>query len=374
MPDIKLNISGKPIGPGHRPLIIAEMSANHNGSLAAALGIVHAAAECGADAIKLQTFTADTLTIDSSRPEFLIDDPKSLWHGRRLWELYEEAHTPWEWHQPIISAARAKGLACISTAFDAQSVDFLLSVGIDAIKISSFELIHIPLIETAAKTGIPILLSTGMASLEELNDAVRALRANDCEQFILLKCTSAYPSQETDANILTMHDMRLRYRCEVGLSDHTLRPYAAFAATALGAVVIEKHFTIARADGGLDSTFSLEPAELRALVTGVDLVWKSLGKVSHSSLDVEKTSKKERPSIYVVRAVGKGEKFTEKNLRIIRPSNGLAPSQYKSLIGKTSARDIASGSPMSWDMVLDGEAQAASPATSSIAPLDSLHS
>jgi pseudaminic acid synthase len=351
MSNSNFNIGGRLLGRGHRPLIIAEMSGNHNGRLEGALRIVRAAAESGADAIKLQTFTPNTLTIESSRPEFFIEDPSSLWHGRRLWELYEEAHTPWEWHEPIFKAARAGGLACISTAFDSNSVEFLLSIGVDAIKIASFELIHIPLIETAARSGKPILLSAGMARLDELDDAASALRANGCNRFVLLKCTSAYPSEETDANILTMHDMRLRYSCEVGLSDHTLRPYAAFAATSLGAVVVEKHLTISRAEGGLDSAFSIEPPELRELVKGTDAVWRSLGGVCYAPLDVEKTSIKERPSIYVVRAIRKGEHFTEDNIRIIRPANGLAPKHYRSLIGKTCACDVAAESPMTWAFV-----------------------
>jgi pseudaminic acid synthase len=351
MSNSNLNIGGKLVGREHRPLIIAEMSGNHNGSLEGALKIVRAAAESGADAIKLQTYTPDTLTIDSRRPEFFINDPSSLWHGRRLWELYQEAHTPWAWHQSIFEAARAEGLACISTACDVTSVDFLLSLEVDAIKIASFELIHIPLIEAVARSGKPILLSTGMSRLEELDDAVSALRANGCDRFIPLKCTSAYPSAEAEANILTILDMRQRYGCEVGLSDHTLRPYVAFAATSLGAVVIEKHFTISRAEGGLDSAFSLEPAELRELVDGTELVWRSLGALSYGPLAIEETSIRERPSIYVVCAMKKGDRFTESNVRIIRPANGLAPKHYRSLLGKTCACDIEPESPMSWAFV-----------------------
>jgi len=332
------------------------MSANHNGSLEAAQRIVRAAAEYGADAIKLQTFTPATLTIDSHRPEFFIDDASSLWHGRRLWDLYEEAHTPWEWHQPIFELARKEGLACISSAFDIASIRFLSSLGVDAIKIASHELIHIPLIEEAARSGKPVLLSAGMASIEELDEAVGVLRGNGCEQFILLKCTSAYPADEADANVLTITEMRTRCGCQVGLSDHTIHPYVAFAATALGACVIEKHFTMARADGGLDAAFSIEPLELREFATGTEMVWKSLGKVSFGALGVEEASVKERPSIYVVRSMKEGEEFTEQNLRIIRPSAGLAPKHYRGLIGKTCACDITAETPMSWDMVLNGAA------------------
>jgi len=351
-----IEIGGKPVGAGLRPMIIAEMSGNHNGSLEGALRIVRAAAASGAHAIKLQTFTPATLTIDSTRPEFFINDPGSLWHGRRLWELYGEAHTPWEWHKPIFEAARAEGLRCISSAFDGKSLEFLIGLDVDAIKIASFELIHIPLIEAAARSGKPLLLSTGMATMQELDDAVAAIRAQGNERFILLQCTSAYPSDVQNANILTMNDMRSRYGCEVGLSDHTLRPHAAFAATALGAAVVEKHFTIARAEGGVDSAFSIEPAELRDLVDGTMLIWRSLGEVRYAPQAVEETSLKERPSIYVVRPLKKGELFTEQNVRVIRPSNGLAPRHYKEVIGRACARDIDAAAPMSWDMVVRSEA------------------
>ena len=362
MANVETRIGGRSLGRGHRPMIVAELSANHSASLDRALRIVHAAAKCGADGIKLQTFKPESLTIDSSRAEFFIDDPGGLWHGRRLWELYREAHTPWQWHQPIFDAARAEGMACISTACDLEALEFLVSLGVDAIKIASFELIHIPLLEAAAKCGRPVLLSTGMASREELDEAVAALRANGCSEFILLKCTSAYPSTEGDANILTIPDMHGRYGCDVGLSDHTLRPYTAFAATAHGAVVIEKHFTVARRDGGLDAAFSLEPAELRELVDGTNSVWRSLGNISYGSLASESASLKERPSIYVTRAMKKGERFSEQNIRIIRPANGLAPKYYGALVGRTCARDIVAGAPLSWEFVEGGAPAADKPA------------
>ena len=309
MNSIVIDIGGKRVGFGNRPIIIAEMSGNHGGTLEGALKIVHAASASGADAIKLQTFTPDTLTIDSSRPEFFINDPNSLWHGRRLWDLYAEAHTPWEWHKQIFEAARAKGLACISTAFDLDSLEHLISLEVDAIKISSFELIHIPLIKAAARSGKPLLISTGMASMLEIDDTIKAIRSNNCNQFILLKCTSAYPSHENEANILTMDNMHLRYGCEVGLSDHNLRNFAAYTAVALGAAVIEKHLTISRSDGGVDSAFSLEPDELRELVEGTHLVWQSRGDIRYGPQPVEEASLKERPSIYVVSPVKKGEKI-----------------------------------------------------------------
>jgi N-acetylneuraminate synthase len=346
-----IEIGGKQVGFGHRPMIVAEMSGNHNGTCDGALKIVRAAAASGADAIKLQTYTPGTLTIDSKRPEFFIRDAGSIWHGRRLWDLYTEAHTPWEWHKPIFEAARAEGLACISTVFDLSSLEFLLSLGADAIKIASFELVHIPLIEAAARSGKPLLISTGMANSLEIDDAVAAMRANGCDHFILLKCTSAYPSEENEVNLLTMQDMRRRYECEVGLSDHTLRPYAAFAATALGAAVVEKHLTIARAKGGVDSAFSIEPSELRELADGCELVWRSRGDVRYGPLPVEETSLKERSSIYVVRPIKKGEKFTADNVRIIRPANGLAPKHYHAVIGKTCACNLDGAVPMSWELL-----------------------
>jgi pseudaminic acid synthase len=355
MTNSEIRIGANPVGRGHRPFIVAELSANHNASLDRALQIVHAAAGCGVHGIKLQTFKPEALTLDSNRAEFVIDDPNGLWHGRRLFDLYREAHTPWSWHEPIVNAARTAGLACISTACDLVSLEFLISLDIDAIKIASFELIHIPLIAAAAKCGKPVLLSAGMSSAAELDEAVSALRINGCSEFILLKCTSAYPSSEKDANILTMQDMRTRYGCEVGLSDHTLRPYAAFAATSLGAAVIEKHFTIARNDGGLDSAFSLEPDELRELVHGTDLVWRSLGSVRYGALAAEGASLKERPSIYVVQAMKKGERFAERNIRVIRPANGLAPKYYDALVGRLCACDIAAGVPLAWELVEGGK-------------------
>lgn len=347
----EFRIGNRLVGTGHPPLLIAEMSGNHNGSLDAALRIVELAAANGAAAIKLQTFTADTLTIDSQRPEFFIDDPGGLWHQRRLWELYQEAHTPWDWHEPLFEAARRAGLLCISSAFDISSVEFLLRLGVDAIKIASFELIHIPLIQAAAQSGKPLLVSTGMGSLDEVDDAVAAMRAHPNCRFVLLKCTSSYPSVERDADVLTLPDMKRRYQCEVGLSDHTLRPYVAYAATALGAVVIEKHLTTSRAAGGVDSAFSLEPSELQELATGIDLTWQSLGTVRYASRDSERASRAERPSVYVVDRVGKGQTFNERNLRVIRPSGGLAPKALPMILGRAARHDIEAGTPMSWDFV-----------------------
>jgi len=339
------------VGPTEPPFIIAELSANHAGSLETALEIVRAAADHGAHAIKLQTFTPETLSIDSTRPEFFINDPDSLWHGRRLWELYEEAQTPWKWHAPLFDAARERGLACISSAFDQSSVDFLACLGADAIKIASFELVHLPLIEVAAKTGLPLILSTGMGSLEEIDEAVTAIRRIGCEDFVLLKCTSAYPAREEDANTLAIPDLRARYDCQVGLSDHTLKPFAAYSAVALGATMIEKHLTIRRADGALDSAFSMEPADLADLVDGTRLVWLSRGAVSYGCRPTEETSRKERPSIYAVKPIAAGEALTTDNIRVIRPGAGLAPKHFSELIGRRARKEVPAETPLSWSLL-----------------------
>ena len=350
-----MRIGPHEVGPQAPPFIIAELSANHAGRLDRALEIVDAAADNGAHAIKLQTFTAATLSIDSSRPEFFIDDPESLWHGRRLWELYEEAHTPWDWHEPLFDAARARGLACISSAFDRSSVDFLAGLGADAIKIASFELVHIPLIEAAAETGIPVIVSTGMGTIEEIDEAVAALRNSGSRNFTLLKCTSAYPAREEDANVLTIPDLQARYDCPVGISDHTLGPFAAYAAVALGATMIEKHLTISREDGALDSAFSMEPRHLKELADGTRRVWLSRGSVRYGTAATEETSRKERPSIYAVAPIAKGETLTSDNIRVIRPGAGLPPKYFKELMGQRAGQDIAAETPLSWALVEQGE-------------------
>jgi len=346
-----ITIGSKVIKKGCCPLIVAEMSGNHNGDKAKALAIIDAASKNGAHAIKLQTYTPETLTINSRRPEFFIDDSTSIWHGKRLWDLYTEAHTPWEWHEDLFQFARSKGLACISTAFDLNSLKFLLSINVDAIKISSFEIIHIPLLIEASRSQKPMLISTGMATESEIRKAVDTIRNEGCEDFILLKCTSAYPSTEQDANIVTMVDMRQKYKCHVGLSDHTLSPYTAFAATAHGAVLIEKHFTISRSEGGVDSNFSIEPSELQQLRVGTEMIWKSLGKVCYDPLTSERASLKERPSIYVVKTIDSGQEFTESNTRIIRPSGGLLPEFYYQILGKRAKVSIEAETPLSWDLI-----------------------
>ena len=344
-------IGRKCVESGREPMIIAEMSGNHLGKLERALQIVETAARCGASAIKLQTYTPGSLTIDSKRPEFFIDDPGGLWHGQRLWELYQEAHTPWEWHEPLFEAARAQDLLCLSTAYDLSSLELLVKLDVDGIKIASFELVHTPLIEAAAASGKPLVISTGMGTVAEIDRAVDAIRSNGCEEFVLLKCTSAYPAEEVNADIATMVDMRLRYGCEVGVSDHTLRPFVAFAATALDAAVIEKHLTIDRSEGGVDAEFSIEPAELKELVDGTTLIQRSLGGVSYGPQSVEEASLRERPSLYVVQEIKGGELFTEKNVRVIRPGAGLSPRHYNKVIGMACVRDVAPETPLTLDLV-----------------------
>jgi len=335
----------------NKPFIIAEMSGNHNHSLDRALQIVDAAAEAGVDAVKLQTYTADTMTIDSDRPEFIIDDPKSLWYGRKLYDLYKEAHTPWEWHKPIFERCRQKGIIGFSTPFDATAVDFLESLGNPIYKIASFEIVDIPLIKKAASTGKPLIMSTGMASVEEIQEAVDAARSSGCKDLTLLKCTSTYPASAENSNILTIPDMKERFGCKVGLSDHTIGSGVSIASAALGASVIEKHFTLSRADGGVDSAFSIEPSEMKKLVEDCRNAALSLGSVEYGPTDAEKPSMKFRRSLYAVKDIKKGEKFTEENIRSIRPGYGMSPKYYNKLLGQYSTRDITAGTPITPEMM-----------------------
>ncbi len=346
-----MNINGREIGPATRPYLIAEMSGNHNHSLERALAIVTAAAENGADAIKLQTYTADTITLDCDAPGFVIEDPASPWAGRRLHDLYKEAHTPWAWHAPIIEHASSLGLACFSSPFDASAVDFLEELDVPAYKIASFELVDLPLIRKVAGTGKPMILSTGMASLAEIGEALSVCREAGNEQLCLLKCTSTYPATPGSTNIATLVNMRAAFGCEVGLSDHTMGTGVAVAAVALGAVVVEKHFTLARADGGVDSAFSLEPHELRQLREETERAWQSLGRVTYGGTDAEAGSRIFRRSLYVAQDIAEGEAFTPQNLRSVRPGFGLAPKHYDVLIGKRVNRACAKGTPVSWDLI-----------------------
>ena len=347
----QLKIFNRQIGRHSPPFIIAEMSGNHNQSLERALEIVDAAAAAGVHALKLQTYTADTMTLDINEGYFHIEDPNSLWQGRALYELYQEAHTPWEWHQPIFDRCRELGIIGFSTPFDETALDFLETQDVPCYKIASFENIHLPLIRKVAATGKPIILSTGMASIAELDEAVTAAREAGCKDLVLLKCTSSYPATPENTNILTIPHMRELFNCEMGLSDHTMGVGVSVASVALGATVIEKHFTLCRADGGVDSAFSLEPAEMNALVLETERAWQALGKVSYGPTAVEKKSLVFRRSIYVAEDVKAGEAFTAKNLRIIRPGNGLPPKYLDLLLGKKADRDYPKGTPVTWDFL-----------------------
>ena len=333
------------------PIVIAELSGNHNQSLERALDLVDAAGAAGAGALKLQTYTADTMTLDSRAAGFVIEDRESPWFGRSLYELYEDAHTPWEWHEPLFERAQSLGMLAFSTPFDKSAVDFLESFDVPCYKIASFELTDIPLIESVARTGKPILISTGMGTLQEIADAVGAVRQTSESEVVLLKCTSSYPAPIGAANLAMIPDLREQFGCEVGLSDHTPGVTTAIASVALGAVVIEKHLTLSRADGGVDSSFSMEPTEFAELVAVVSDAWKALGHVSYGAGEAESASLQFRRSIYVVADLKTGDVLTELNTRIVRPGGGIEPKHMDAVIGTTVARPVSSGTPLSWDMV-----------------------
>lgn len=341
------------IGPAAPPFIIAEMSGNHNQSLDRALNIVDAAAKAGAHALKLQTYTADTMTLDIREGDFFVDDPKSPWKGKSLYSLYQEAHTPWEWHKPIFERCKKLGLLFFSTPFDESAVDFLESLDVPCYKIASFENADIPLIRKVASTGKPMMISTGMASLSELDESVKAARENGCKELILLKCTSSYPSTPEHSNIRTIPHLRDLFDCEVGLSDHTLGIGAAVASVALGSTVIEKHFTLSRADGGVDASFSLEPREMNDLVAETERAWLSLGKVNYGVSEKEMSSLIFRRSLYITKDMKSGDILTRENVRAIRPGFGLSPRYYDLVVGKKICRDIKRGTPLSWEMILN---------------------
>ena len=346
-----IEIGGRAIGQEQPPFVIAEMSGNHNQSLERALEIVKAAARSGAHALKLQTYTADTMTLDISEGAFFINDPNSLWKGASLYNLYQEAHTPWEWHKPIFDRCRDLGLICFSTPFDDTSVDFLESLNVPCYKIASFESTDLPLIRKVAATGKPMIISTGMASIAELDETVRAAREAGCTDIILLKCTSTYPSTPENTNILTIPHMRELFNVQVGLSDHSMGTGVAVAAVALGATVIEKHFTLSRADGGVDSSFSLEPEEMENLVVETERAWQSLGTVSYGPSEKEQKSLVFRRSLYVAQDMVAGEPFTAQNLRAIRPGLGLPPKYLEVFMGKKVAHDVKKGTPVSWALL-----------------------
>ena len=345
-----IKIRGRKIGAGYAPFVIAEMSGNHNQSLERALEIVEAAAKSGAHALKIQTYTADTMTLDIDEGEFYIDDPKSLWKGNSLYKLYQQAYTPWEWHKPIFDHCKKLGIIGFSTPFDATAVDFLESLDVPFYKIASFENTDLPLIRKVASTGKPMIISTGMATVAELDETVRTARDNGCQDLVLLKCTSSYPATPENTNILTIPHLRDLFDVQVGLSDHTMGVGVAVASVALGATVIEKHFTLRRADGGVDSAFSLEPEEIQQLVIETERAWQSLGKISYGSTEAEKKSLVFRRSLYVAQDMKAGDIFTPDNLRAVRPGLGLPPKYYEVLLGKAIKQDAKMGTPVSWSL------------------------
>lgn len=347
----QIHIAHQIIGPDQPPFIVAEMSGNHNQSLDRALAIVDAAARAGAHALKIQTYTADTMTLDLQEGEFFIADPQSPWQGRSLYQLYQEAHTPWEWHQPIFKRCRELGLIGFSTPFDATAVDFLEEMGVPCYKIASFENTDLPLIRKVAATGKPLIISSGMATISELDETVQTAREAGCQDLILLKCTSSYPASPMDSNLLTIPHLRELFGCEVGLSDHTLGIGVAVASVALGVALIEKHFTLARSDGGVDAAFSLEPEEMQALRRETEIAWQALGQVRYLPTAKEQQSMIFRRSLYVVQDMKAGEALTRDNLRAIRPGHGLPPKYYEVLLGKKVNRELRRGTPLSWEVI-----------------------
>ena len=333
------------------PFVIAEMSGNHNQSLDRAIAIVDAAVKCGVHAIKLQTASPDGLTLDVDSPEFRISDKDSPWYGKNLYELYREAVTPWEWHKPIFDRCRELGVIAFSSPFERGAVDLLESLEVPCYKIASFELVDLALVRRVAETGKPLILSTGMASLSEIELAVETARAAGNDRIVLLKCTSTYPARPLNTNLRTIDHLRACFATEVGLSDHTMGVGVPCAAIAMGATVIEKHFTLSRADGGVDASFSLEPHELKLLVEETRRAWEALGEVRYGGSADEKPSLKFRRSIYVARCIKAGEILTHDNIRVVRPGYGLEPKYLDILLGRRVNQDLKKGTPMSWDYI-----------------------
>jgi pseudaminic acid synthase len=348
----EISIGGRPIGPGHRPYIVAELSANHLGGIERAFAIMAAAKRAGADAVKLQTYTADTITIDHGGPGFVIED--GLWSGRRLYELYQEAHTPWDWHPALFAKGRELGLAVFSTPFDATAIDLLERLEAPAYKIASFEAIDLPLITRAAATRKPLIISTGMASREEIVEALATARGAGACDIVLLHCVSSYPARAEDSNLRTIPDMAAAFDVLVGLSDHSMGSGVAVAATVLGACLIEKHVTLRRADGGPDAAFSLEPDELARLVEDTSTAHSALGRVNYAPEASETTMRNLRRSLYVVADMKAGELFTSDNLRSIRPGFGLPPRHLPDILGRRARTAIVCGTPMAWELVEQG--------------------
>ena len=344
-----ISIAGRPIGPSHPPYVIAEMSGNHNGDIGRAFALIEAAKAAGADAVKLQTYTADTITIDHDGPGFIVEG--GLWHGRRLYELYQEAHTPWDWHERLFAKAREVGITAFSSPFDPTAVDFLEQLGAPAFKVASFEIVDTPLVAKMAATGKPLIISTGLASPEDISDAVAAARRAGARDLVLLHCTSGYPTPASQMHLRTMADLGKSNGTLVGLSDHTMGTAVSVAAVALGACVIEKHFTLARADGGVDSAFSLEPDELARLTADCRDAWSALGSVHYEEVEAEAAGRDHRRSLYVVADIAKGEVLSEANVRSIRPGHGLAPKHLYTVLGRPAARDLKRGEPLGWDLL-----------------------
>ncbi len=346
-----ISLANRQIGQQHPPFIVAEMSGNHNQSLDRALAIVDAAAKVGAQGLKIQTYTADTMTLDLAEGEFFISDPNSPWAGTSLYKLYQEAYTPWEWHQPIFNRAHELGLIAFSTPFDETAVDFLESLNVPCYKVASFENTDLPLIRKIAATGKPMIISTGMATVAELDETVRTARESGCQDIILLKCTSTYPATPENTHIRTIPHLRDLFNCEVGLSDHTMGIGVAVASVALGATVIEKHFTLCRADGGVDSAFSLEPDEMQALVMESERAWQGLGHIYYGVTDAEKKSLVHRRSLYIVQNMKAGDILTKKNVRAIRPGLGLSPKYMEQILGMRVRKDLKRGTALSFEHI-----------------------
>lgn len=342
-----MKINGRPIGLDHPPYVIAELSANHNGSLDRALAILHAAHQAGADAVKLQTYRPDTITLDSDRPEFMIHG--GLWDGKRLYDLYQWAHMPWEWHAPLFALGKQLGITVFSSPFDFTAIDLLAELDAPAYKIASFEAIDLPLIRYAAETGKPLVISTGMANEREIAAALETAHKYGCGDVALLHCVSGYPAPAAEYHLATIPDMRQRFGVEVGLSDHTLGSATAVAATALGATLIEKHFTLRRADGGPDSAFSMEPAELQQLVLDSRTAWSAVGSPRYSLSASEQSNIQFRRSLYLVRDLAAGERLTPAHVRSVRPGLGLPPADYERVLEMYARRDLAANTPLSWD-------------------------
>ncbi len=344
-----ITINHQEIGPECSPYIIAEMSANHNGSIESAFKIIEEAKNAGASAVKMQTYRADTLTIDSSKSDFMIET--GLWAGKSLYELYESAFTPWEWHESLFDFAKKLGITLFSSPFDNSAVDLLESLNAPAYKIASFELIDLELIKYVASTGKPLIMSTGMANAEEIEEAIQAARDGGCEQLALLHCVSGYPAPAADYNLRTIPDMMERYNLVTGLSDHTLDNTTAIASVALGASIIEKHFTLNRNGGGPDDSFSLEPEGLRALCCDTKTAWEALGGVNYERKSSEMSNMKFRRSLFVVKEMKRGDAFTPTNVRSIRPGYGMKPKFYRDVLGMTAAADISVGTPLTHDLI-----------------------